>query len=210
MSFVALYVFMCTDFFLRTCPLILAAAMVKQAAGKAAGFSVFLLLLALFAPLELAMCRWMRTARFRKMVWILKISPICVISSLCNLLSCLDMLENVSYFAKSVVFAKYMFAHLMRCALSTLMALIVLVAAAIGEDVLALWLVLSFAVLMAVNVACIKLIANYIDPEFAFAGMHLLSVECWAFVRSLLRGGGGGDGPPLQRVHLRRRRDGDA
>eukprot|EP01084_Bolivina_argentea_P034744 64343_1 len=181
-AFIGVYLFMLSDFFIRTCPIILLAAICHHLAGNVIGFSVFCILLLVFAPFEFFMCKWMRKDGFQSNWFIIKIFPICIISSLYNLLSCLDILDNISYFSTSVIFKKYMYEHVMRIIFSVFISLIVLILAAVKSNVLALILLGIYGGLIFVNWVSIKWISQYIDPTFEFGQLKNYHNECCAYL----------------------------
>ena len=176
--------FILSDFFIRTCPIILLASIYNHLSGKTIGFIVFILLLLLFAPFEFFMCKWMRIKSFQSNLWIIKIFSITIISSLYNLLSSLYILDNISYFSTSVIFKKYMYEHIIRIIFSVFIVFIILIISIIKSNTFALILLLVYFILLMINILSIKWISKYIDQTFTFRELNMYHQQFWKFVKA--------------------------
>merc|ERR1712113_302477 len=124
--YLILYVFMFSDFYIRSIPLIAAMAMISEKWSLSTGSRSVLGML-LFGPLlifEFLMNRWIRIPSHQGTLFILKTFAVSVFSSFYTMLCTLDILKTDSFYAQSVRFQKYVIEHAVRCILSVVFAII--------------------------------------------------------------------------------------
>ena len=171
--YLILYGFMMTDFYVRAIPLIMLLFVVSE---QWSTFNAVLFAVALFgsiAVFEFVSNIWFRIRSHRKWTFIAKIFAVSVVSSFYSMLSVLDILSGDPLFAKSVVFCKYAMEHAIRCAVSVLIIICLVV---MDEDISHChhhhMLTVIFFVFFAVNGVSMRLIYRMIIKEDESSNME--------------------------------------
>ena len=120
--YLALFVFMVSDFYIRSVPMVMMMAIVssKWFAGEGIRGTVWRLmfgslLFGVVATFELIANYKMRISSKRGLGYILKIFAASIFSSFYSMLCTLSVLKMDSFYAESVIFSKFMVEHGIRC-----------------------------------------------------------------------------------------------
>ena len=139
--FIAIYLFMCSDYYIRSFPSIVLIAIIKQRISlsidpfndidgiQTNGDSIlsgiiFFSYFSIVGIIELFLCRYMRIDEYKNIGYILKIFFVSVLSSFYNVLCCFKFLENDPFFGKCVVFDKHLKEHYCRMIFSIMIVIV--------------------------------------------------------------------------------------
>ena len=197
-----LFIFILTDFVVRSVPLIIVLAICFKFLSNngflwytfcAMYFGVFLIF-------EAVANVYIRTATHRNLVFIFKVFGVSLFSSFYSLLSSLHVLEDDALFAQSVIFKKFQLVHRLRSLLSCALCVVIVILNVLFSDDFGdrftsiVWVLL---VMYMLSILCNELSLRYIEFEVTVVS----PMSAMARMRSISKDGPGPVSTPKVKSH---------
>ena len=166
-AFISIYIFMVSDFYVRTYPFVGLLAFLNKNHLFFIEIIVGIVLFIFLGFIGYYLCKWMRIKTHKKNKEITSIFAITIISSFYNLLCCIPDLKDINFFDQACSSTKFIAAHILRMMITFIMYIIYIAVASssISND---FSFVIVFAVFFLLNLVSIESVKRFIAPKTTY------------------------------------------